>query len=71
MLNCQLILCNLTAFNIANNATPTSANTASHIVAKPPAPNIKTTTLTPKAKMIFCQTIFRVERLILIASNHF
>ena len=39
--NYQLIRCNLTAFKIANNATPTSAKTASHIVAKPPAPNIE------------------------------
>ena len=63
--------CNLTAFNIANNATPTSAKTASHIVAKPPAPNIRTITFTPNANMIFCQTILRVERLILIALTTF
>ena len=29
-----------TAFNIANKATPTSAITASHKVAIPPAPNV-------------------------------
>ena len=43
----------LIEFNIAINATPTSANTASHIVAIPNAPNIKTIALTPKAKIIF------------------
>lgn len=31
----NFILCILTAFVIANNATPTSANTASHMVAIP------------------------------------
>ena len=51
--NYQLIRCNLTAFKIANNATPTSANTASHIVARPPAPKTSTTAFTPKASAIF------------------
>lgn len=63
----QRILCNLTAFNIAKNATPTSANTASHIVAIPPAPKMSTMALTPKARVMFCHTIRRVERPILIA----
>lgn len=49
------IRCNRTAFKIANNATPTSANTAAHIVAKPLAPNISTIIFTPNAKVIFCQ----------------
>ena len=35
---------------MVNKATTTSAKTASHIVAKPPAPKINTITLTPKAK---------------------
>jgi hypothetical protein len=46
---------------MANKAIPTSANTASHIVAKPPAPKIKTISLTPNASTIFCHTILRVE----------
>ena len=49
--------CILTALSIANRATPTSANTASHKVAMPIAPIIKTITLTPIAKTMFCQTI--------------
>src|SRR5690606_18066468 len=63
----NFIRCILTAFNIANNATPTSANTASHIVANPPAPSINTMAFTPNAKAIFCQTIFFVCLPILIA----
>lgn len=50
ILQLQVILCNLTAFIMVNKATTTSAKTASHIVAKPPAPKINTITLTPKAK---------------------
>lgn len=46
----QLIRCSLTAFKIANKATPTSANTASHMVAMPNAPSISTRILTPKAR---------------------
>nr|WP_294899619.1 hypothetical protein [uncultured Pedobacter sp.] len=36
------------------NSTPTSAITASHRVAMPPAPKAKTITLTPIANAIFC-----------------
>ena len=54
-------------FNIANKATPTSANTASHMVANPPAPNINTRILTVIAKLIFCHTIFLVCLPIIIA----
>lgn len=50
----------LTAFKIASKATPTSAITASHSVARPPAPKISTNTFTPMARQIFCQTILRV-----------
>ena len=55
------------ALSIARKATPTSAKTASHIVAIPIAPKIITMIFTPKAKPIFCQTIRRVERPIFIA----
>lgn len=57
----HFIFCNRIAFNIAKSATPTSANTASHIVAKPPAPRIRTISFTPNAKPMFCHTILRVE----------
>ena len=50
------------AFRIASKATPTSANTASHMVAMPTAPNSNTASFTPKARMMFCQTIRRVAR---------
>lgn len=49
------------AFKIANTDTPTSANTASHIVAIPNAPRVKKMALTPNAKIIFCHTIFFVK----------
>ena len=49
-----------TAFNIANNATPTSAITASHKVAIPPAPRMSTNTFTVMASIMFCQTILPV-----------
>ena len=45
---------------MANRATPTSANTASHMVAKPPAPRINTIAFTTNAIVIFCHTIFFV-----------
>ena len=45
------------AFNTAIKATPTSANTASHILAKPVAPKIITIIFIPKANIIFCHTI--------------
>ena len=56
------------AFNIANNATPTSAKTASHIVAKTTCTKYKTITFTANAKMIFCQTIFWFVCLYLLPS---
>jgi hypothetical protein len=40
-------------FNIAKNATPTSAKTAVHIWAIPNAPSINTMILTPNANTIF------------------
>lgn len=52
---------------MATKATPTSAKTASHRVAIPPAPNINTINFTPKAKLMFCITIRRVNCPILIA----
>ena len=61
------IRCILTALRIASKATPTSANTASHIVANPPAPRAITMILIAKARMIFCITIRLVARPILIA----
>jgi hypothetical protein len=57
------------AFNIAKKATPTSANTASHMVANPPAPNKSTIALTTKAKPIFWYTTFFVAFAILIAAT--
>ena len=51
------------AFSIANIATPTSAKTASHIVAKPPAPSISTAAFTVNAKPMFCQTIQKLKAL--------
>lgn len=52
---------------MARKAAPTSAKTASHIVAIPKAPKTITAILTPNAKPIFCQTICLVERPIFIA----
>lgn len=65
------IVCILTAFNIANKATPTSAIAASHKVAMPPAPKISTNTFTVMAMTIFCQTMLRVIFPILIAETIF
>ena len=48
------------AFTIAMRATPTSAKTASQSVAIPPAPRMRTSSFTPKASEMFCQTIRRV-----------
>ncbi len=47
----------LVALKIAAKATPTSAKTASHMVANPKAPKAINMPLTNMAKMIFCQTI--------------
>ena len=44
------------AFTMAMRATPTSAKTASHRVANPPAPKISTDNLTPNVSKMFCQT---------------
>ena len=52
---------------IAITVTPTSANTAAHIVAKPSADRIRTTTLIPIEKTIFCCAITNVLFAILIA----
>ncbi len=63
------LVCNTRlALRIANRATPISANTASQRVATPIAPKGRKTTFTPKAMIIFCQTIRRVRRAIAIAS---
>jgi len=48
------------AFKTAIKATPTSANTAAHMVARPKAPRANTNTLTPRAKEMFSHTIRRV-----------
>jgi len=48
-------------------ATPTSAKTASHMEANPPAPRVNTINLTEKANVIFCQTICLVFLPMLIA----
>ena len=49
--------CTRMAFTMAIRATPTSAKTASHRVASPPAPKASTNSLTPKASEMFCHTI--------------
>ena len=48
-------------------ATPTSANTASHMVAKPTAANTNTANFTPSAKTMFCHTMRMVLRAMRIA----
>lgn len=48
------------AFKTANTVTPTSANTASPIDAKPKAPKESTKIFIPIAKTMFCLTIFNV-----------
>ncbi|AAO36462.1 NAD-dependent DNA ligase [Clostridium tetani E88] len=50
----------LIEFSTAINVTPTSANTAAHILANPNAPKESTTNLIPKENIIFSQTIFLV-----------
>ena len=45
------------ALMIARKATPTSANTAAHIFAKPRAPSTITMILTASANTMFCCTI--------------
>ena len=52
----SLYLKALIAFKIANTATPTSANTASHNVAIPKAPNTNATPVLFYAKKIFLFT---------------
>ena len=52
-----LIRNNLIAFNIAMTATPTSPNTANHILAIPSADKIRIKTLTVIAKIMFSLTI--------------
>ena len=48
-------------------ATPTSPNTASHMLAMPSAASTRISSLTPSAKMMFCQTIVMVLRATRIA----
>src|SRR5699024_1470781 len=55
------------AFKIAMKVTPTSANTASHIVAIPSAPIKRKIAFTTKAKIIFSHTITFVFLAIFIA----
>ena len=50
----------LIALSTAIKATPTSANTASHILDAPNAVATKTITFTPNANIIFCHTILLV-----------
>ena len=59
------------AFRIAMTATPTSAKTASHIVAIPIAPRMSTNALTTSANMMFSLTITRVFFAILTAEESF
>lgn len=51
--NVHLCIRVLVEFSMARRATPTSANTASHIEATPKAPKAKNTPLTPMAKTMF------------------
>ena len=62
----NLIFNILTAFNIASRETPTSAKTASHMVAKPKPPKTRTINLTENANTIFCMTTCLVALAILI-----
>ena len=57
----------LVAFRMANTATPTSAKTASHMVAQPNTLNIKTTNLTIKANAMFSLATLMVFREIRMA----
>ena len=50
------------AFRMAMIATPTSANTASHMLAMPSAAKMSTMSFTPSAKMMFCQAMLIVLR---------
>jgi hypothetical protein len=50
----------LVEFAMAIKAVPMSANTASHMVASPMAPSAMKILLIRNAKLMFCQTIFRV-----------
>ncbi len=56
----------LIALKTAMRATPTSANTASHIVASPRIPSPIKDSLTARAKIMFCQTILCVLLAILM-----
>ena len=57
------------AFRTQSMATPESANTAIHILAKPSSPRIMTTNFTPRAKITFCQAMDRVARAMAMASG--
>lgn len=57
------------AFMTAMTMTPTSANTASHIVNTPTAERIRTTAFTTRLNVIFCFTIPSVRLAILTASD--
>ena len=48
------------AFRTAITDTPTSANTAAHIVANPAAPKIRTPNFTARDSIIFWRTIVSV-----------
>ena len=50
------------ALRMARIATPTSANTASHMFAMPTAASTSTASLTPKANTMFCHTMHMVRR---------
>ena len=50
------------ALRMAKNATPTSANTASHMGALPSAPITRTMAFTVRAKTMFSRTIRTVLR---------
>lgn len=59
------------AFNTANTITPTSANTAIHIVAKPTAASNSTSTLTHMANHTFCRAMPSVRRAMCMAVTIF
>lgn len=59
------------AFKIAITETPTSANTAAHILAYPKAPKINTKNLIPKANTMFWFAMRIVFRAIFITAAIF
>ncbi|AIG97011.1 cadmium-translocating P-type ATPase [Archaeoglobus fulgidus DSM 8774] len=63
----NLYLSNLIEFITAISVTPTSANTASHIVAIPIAPRLMKNPFTAKARTMFSHTTFCVLFASLIA----